>query len=389
MEQKSSSHFAYILSVGLAMFSMFFGAGNVVYPLLIGQQASGATIWAFVGFFLTAVLVPFLGLYGLTLFDGDYRSFFSRIGSKAGFIVIALVMAFIGPLGALPRCIALSFATAQHMIPSLHLEGFCFFSVVLIYLSTFRKSRIVDIIGQWLSPLLVIALAVIIVMGLFDQPAVQEGVTVAATKSFSLGLVAGYQTMDLIGAFFFCAVVINSLKHVSITNGRLDKKLLTKNTLMASTIGAGLLGLVYFGMSFVAARHTALLANVPDAIVLSTITHHILGSYAGVVTSTAVILACLTTAIALAAVFAEFLHHDVSGNKLSYRWSLIITCVVSFFIATLEFSGIFKMLTPIVQVIYPSLIVLTVLNIANKLWGVKIIKAPVACAFILALISSI
>ncbi len=370
------------------MFSMFFGAGNVVYPLLVGQQASGTTIWAFFGFFLTAVIVPFLGLYGLILFDGDYRSFFSRIGSKVGFVVIALVMAFIGPLGALPRCIALSFATAQHMIPSLHLEFFCAFSAILIYLSTYRKSRIVDIIGQWLSPALVIALGLIIVMGLWDVPAIQEGTSIEATKSFSLGLVTGYQTMDLIGAFFFCAVVINSLKHVSLKDGHLDKRLLTKNSLMACTIGAGLLGLVYFGMSFVAARHTALLANVPDAIVLSTITHHILGPYAGVVTSTAVILACLTTAIALAAVFAEFLHHDVTANKISYCWSLIITCVVSFFIATLEFSGIFKMLTPVVQITYPSLIVLTLLNIAYKLWGVRVVKAPVACAFILALIFS-
>ncbi len=383
------SHLTYLISVGLAMFSMFFGAGNVVFPLLVGQQADGAVLWAFIGLLITAVGVPFCGLLGVTLFDGEYRNFFSRMGGVTGFCVVVVLMGLVGPLGALPRCVALSYATAKHMIPTLHLELYCAGAILVVYYLTVQKSRVIEIIGNWLSPILIISLAVIIVKGLLDAPSVENQVPPTQIEAFSMGLSSGYQTMDLIGAFFFCTVVVNSLRRISVKGGHVDRILLTKNTMIASLIGAGLLGLVYLGMSFVAARHTALLSDVSADVILGTIAHHILGPYAGFVTSTAVILACLTTAIALAAVFADFLHNDVSMKKISYKGCLTVTCAISFFFATLEFSGIFRMLAPIVEVLYPSLIVLTLLNIANKLWGVRVVKTPVFIIFILSLISSL
>src|SRR5262249_15987867 len=130
------------------------------------------------------------------------------------------------------------------------------------------------------------------------------------------------------------------------------------------------------------------LAHVPQDIILGTIALHVLGPYAGIITCIAVILACLTTAIALAAVFAEYLQTDVLQNRASYVASLIIALVISFFVSTLEFGGIFAFLAPIVQVLYPALLMLTLMNIAYKLWGIDRVKFPVASAFGMSLFFS-
>jgi len=105
------------LSTGLAMFSMFFGAGNVVFPLAMGQYAQDKNFFAILGLLITAVGVPFLGLMSMTLFDGDYRKFFGRIGKIPGFIIALAIMALIGPFGAMPRVIALSYSTAKNFFP--------------------------------------------------------------------------------------------------------------------------------------------------------------------------------------------------------------------------------------------------------------------------------
>src|SRR3984893_3016927 len=96
------------IATGLVMFTMFFGAGNVVFPLALGQYAQDKNFYAILGLLITAVGVPFLGLIAMTLFNGDYKSFFDRIGKIPGFIVAAVILGLIGPFGAIPRCVALS-----------------------------------------------------------------------------------------------------------------------------------------------------------------------------------------------------------------------------------------------------------------------------------------
>src|SRR5688572_6620310 len=112
------------IATGLAMFSMFFGAGNVVFPLAIGQYAQDKNIFAIIGLLITAVGVPFLGLISMTLFDGDYRRFFARMGKIPGFLSALVIMGLIGPFGALPRCIALSYSTVSTYIPGVSLSLF-------------------------------------------------------------------------------------------------------------------------------------------------------------------------------------------------------------------------------------------------------------------------
>ncbi|MFV0339231.1 MAG: branched-chain amino acid transport system II carrier protein [Parachlamydiaceae bacterium] len=373
-----------ILATGLALFSMFFGAGNVVFPLAIGQMAESQNIFAILGLLITAVGVTFLGLIAMSLYDGDYKSFFSRLGNKTGFVIALLIMGLIGPFGALPRCIALSHATTDFFFPGIPLPWFSFFAVIVIFLLTIRRSSIVDILGYFLTPFLLITLGVIVVKGLLFHPETTASNN-DAMATFLTGLKEGYQMMDLLGAFFFSSVVILGIKKDLSAIGGYDHKKMINFTLKASFVAAILLSLVYIGFSFVSALHNSELAAAPKDQLIAQISLHILGPYAGLVACAAVALATLTTAIALAAVSAEFVHTDISQGRISYGASLIGTLVISYFISTLNFSGIIHFLAPILEVLYPALILLSILNILHKLYGIKTVKGPVLALFLATL----
>lgn len=381
----SKNHQSTTLATGLAMFSMFFGAGNVVFPLALGQFAQDQTSYAILGFLLSAVGVPFIGLIAMTLFDGNTKDFFGRIGRLPGFVLSCVIMALIGPFGAIPRCVALSYAAISIYLPSLSIVTFSAISCALIFLFTYKQSKILDLLGYVLTPFLLAALALIIVLGL-ATPAVAPVSELPSFDAFLHGLEQGYQTMDLLGAFFFSTVVLVCLKKGLDSTQRGNYQLLVKQTLKASCIGASLLAVIYIGFGFVASIHGASLMDSPADKLIGNISQLVLGPYAGIVACLAVALACLTTAIALAAVFAEFIHHEVSVNRIGYMPALVGTLVVTFFFSTLNFSGIVKILGPILQLCYPALIVLSVANIAKKLWGFDWVKTPVAVTFALTVL---
>lgn len=375
-----------VIATGLAMFSMFFGAGNVVFPLALGQHSQENTLYAILGLLITAVGVPFLGLISMTLFDGNYKYFFDRIGKVPGFLVALIIMGLIGPFGALPRCIALSYSTLELYFTGMSASFFSILSCLIIFAFTFRKNSILDVLGYILTPFLLFSLGFITIKGLLISPEmpIQE---LPKWDVFVKGLTDGYQTMDLIGAFFFSSVVINCLKTDKDNQYEKNDRKVIGMTLRASLIGASLLSLVYIGFSFVAAFHSKNLANIDQDKLIGTIASEVLGQNAGIIACLAVALACLTTAIALASVFAEFIHKDISQNKIGYIPALIGTLIITYFISTLNFMGIAKILIPVLQISYPALILLSLLNIAYKLYHFKPVKTPVGILFLISLIA--
>ncbi len=371
------------VATGLAMFSMFFGAGNVVFPLALGQIAKDQNFYAILGMLITAVGVPFTGLIAMTLYDGNYEQFFQRIGKIPGFIVSLIIIGLIGSFGALPRCIALSYSTAKIFLPMVSLPIFSAISCLIIWLFTVKRNSIIDTLGYILTPLLIGSLAFIIIKGLL----LSEGAPPAEHSEaavFLKGLKDGYLTMDLLGAFFFSSVIINCLKNGIKTKERTPHQLVM-TTLKASCIGAFLLSVTYIGFSYVSSAHSLALEGISSDELITSIAVHILGPNAAIIACSVVSLACLTTAIALAAVFAEFIHKDLGGNKINYKFSLFITLVIAFFVSILNFNGIAAFLVPILQICYPALIVLSLFNILHKLYGIKMVKIPVLATFLLSL----
>ena len=359
-----------VLSTGLAMFSMFFGAGNVIFPLVVGQKAGDQTFFAILGLLMTSVGVPFLGLMAILLFKGDYRMFFSRCGKIPGFLLAAFIMLLIGPFGGLPRCIALSYSTLKLSWPFLSFGIFSLISCVFIYFCSVRKGQMLSLLGYWLTPMLLISLAIIVIMGLWTGDAHVPS-TMTASQSFFHGFMEGYNTMDLLASFFFSAIIYNTLKQENGNKDPQEERRLFMISLKASFIGGALLSLIYVGFSLVASWHASSLAEVSQGELLGALTLKILGPYAGLVASSAIALACFTTAIALAAVFAEFLQKTICQNYISYSQALLVTLVLGYIVSLLEFTGIVALLAPLLQIIYPALIIFTIVNIASRFKAIR------------------
>lgn len=374
-----------IVSIGLAMFSMFFGAGNVVFPLAIGRYAANMNFYAIIGLLLTAVGVPFLGLVALILFDGDYHTFFGRMGKKAGFFLTLLIMTLIGPMAAMPRCIDLSYATLKLYLPTISLYQFSFCAAFLIFLLTVKKSKILDILGYLLSPLLVLSLLILIIKGLWDHP-VPLVTNKTASTLFLHGLHEGYNTLDLFASFFFSTVILVNLRRSIGVTSASDTKMLARIVFKASILGGFLLSLVYIGFSYIGSFYGHLVAGVSDDELLGLLASYVLGTHGGLIGNAAASLACLTTAITLAAVFADFMQQEVCMNKVSYETVLVVTVFVSFGMANLGFARLMGLMSPIWYTFYPALITLSICNILYKLYGFKPIKLPVALVLALSCI---
>jgi branched-chain amino acid:cation transporter, LIVCS family len=363
-----------VISTGFALFSMFFGSGNLVFPINVGKESEGHFLLAALGILLTGVIVPFLGVFGMMLFKGDIQSFFSCFGKRGTFWFSLLALALMGPFGVFARCLTVAHGALQLLLPEVSLVSASLVMCVFIYLLAVNKNRIIPVLGTWLTPLLLLAISAIAFFGL-KQAGIAESTSLFGWSALKNGFFQGYQTMDLLAAFFFSTFVISQLQNSF--SGENQERALLKTFTKASIVGGALLSFVYLALVMLGWVYADLLSQAAPQEMLGKIAMAALGSMAAPCVCIAVVLACLTTAIVLASLFADFLKKEVMQEKLSHKLSLFITIGIGFFVSTLEFAGIARFIGPILELTYPALIVLTLLNIAHKLWGVKISHWPV------------
>jgi branched-chain amino acid:cation transporter, LIVCS family len=369
---------AIVISTGFALFSMFFGSGNLVFPIVVGQQSEGHYLLAALGILLTGVLVPFLGVLGMMLYNGSTQGFFHNFGKIGTFIFSLCALALMGPFGVLARCLTVAHGALQLIIPGVPLALTSFLICVAIYFLTVNKNKIVPALGVILTPLLLLSIAAIAFFALKGS-SLPTTANADAWAPFKNGFFQGYQTMDLLAAFFFSTFVINHLRGTLSQQSQEGSSL--KIFLKSSLIGGGILSAVYFILVMLGSMYAPSLAHIRPQEMLGHIAVSALGSMAAPCVCVAVVLACLTTAIVLASLFADFLHKEVSLGKIGNKQSLVITLLIGFMVSTLEFAGIARFLGPILEIIYPALIMLTIVNIAHKLWGVKSSHWPVTLTF--------
>ncbi len=348
---------------GFTLFAMFFGAGNVTFPLLVGQYAAQHYAWAMGGLLLTAVATPILCLLSILLFQGDYKIFFTRIGRWPGWILLLLGISLLGPLMVIPRTVTVAHAALGFDLLNLPLMLFSGLFCVLVFLGTIRESVFTYILGYILTPLLVIFCLLMISAGLFlppEMPHIQD----APQNFFVYGLVEGYFTFDAIAALFFAGLLLTSLR--SFAKDKIHEYGTLRLAFSASLIGGGMLGLIYLGLAAVSARHGYILAqaNIPPEQILTALAYYLLPGKLGIFASVIVMLACFTTALALTKLFAEFLQ-DISRQKISYAWGLVITLSVAWIMSALGFSGLIAWFAPIIKICYPIVIALSIYNAAG------------------------
>lgn len=378
-----SKHSSGVLAAGLALFSMFFGAGDLLWPLILGGASGDKNFTAMLGLLITGVSLPLLGLISMMLFEGDYHAFFGRLGKLPSILVIFVVQAILGPLGSIPRLITLSYATLKNYLPEqLTLVGFSVVACLVVLAFTIRPQKVISLLGLVLTPLLLLSLGAILVLGFLSHPDPQP-MALAHFDSFKNGLNVGYNTLDLIASFIFAPLVMS---HFIVPNADENpqeaRKMRFKKMVKASLLAAGLLSIMYIGLTYVASFYTPYLdpAHLPEER-LSAISMFLLGPYGALMSCLAVAMACLTTAIPLTSICANYIRKDIFREKGGSLLPLLLTLLISSVIANLGFMGIAGMLSPVLQILCPGLIVLSVLNIFNQLFETRVPKVPVFATF--------
>jgi len=379
MSQKNRSG---TVVAGMALFSMFFGAGDLIWPLILGGNSGSQNFFAMLGLLTTGVTLPLLGLLAMMLFQGDHRAFFGIMGKRSAFLIIFLVQVILGPAGSIPRLLTLSYATLKpYLFEGLPLIGFSLLASVVVVAFTLKPQRIVDILGTVLTPFLLLCLLAIVVTGLYQHPE-QQPVDLTSTEAFSSGVLVGYNTLDLIASFMFAPLVLAHFTGGDFENTPEGRKKVFSQMLKACLFAAGLLSAMYVALTYISSYYTPFLDpnHLPEER-LSAISHYLLGPVGAFVSCAAVAMACLTTAIPLVSIFANYMREDLLGGKGGTLMPILATLGISIAIANAGFMGIAAMLSPILQVLCPGLIVLSVFNILHKLFETRVPRLPVFATF--------
>ncbi len=372
-----------VFTTGFALFSMFFGAGNLIFPLIIGRSTGGNWGYALFGLAITAVIVPFLGLAGMIFFQANCRNFLNRLGTIPGFLLLLLLQLILGPLGVIPRLFTLMHAILKPYFYDIPLPLFSVIVAVTIFICSSKKQNLIRILGIVLTPILLISLACLFVSGAVYKSSTPS-FDISPINSFWLGFLGGYNTMDLIAAFLFATVVLPHFqKEVLLLETREEqKKAIFRKVFFSSLVAASLLLLTYIGICFISCYHAPPESSTyPSEALLGLIAHKLLGSSGGFIAAIAIVTACLTTAITLTLIFAEYLQKDIYKEKIKPTTSLLLTLLFTVGMANLGFKGIASFLSPILEICYPGLIVLTILNIFYYFTGFKAVKLPVFLTF--------
>lgn len=368
---KNKLSFSNHLVIGVMLFALFFGAGNLIFPASLGQNA-GTQVWiAITGFLLTGIGLPFLGTLAMG-FSGskNLQELSSRVHPVFAVIFTSLLYLTIGPFFALPRTGAVSFEIG--ILPFMSQDnaqiGLLIFTILffgLTLLLSLNPTKIVDNVGKYLSPGIIIGLFFLLIfviikpMGSFEAP---QGNYVS--NAFMTGFTEGYNTMDALASLVFGIIVIQAIRSMGVTS--------TKGILVATAKSGGIailfLGLIYAGIAYLGATSVneyGLFAN--GGPVLSAASEHYFGSFGAILLSVIIFLACLTTSIGLTTACGEYFHTLMP--KISYKAFVIFFSIFTCIIANFGLSNIITYSIPVLMLLYPLAIVLIFLTFLSPLFN--------------------
>lgn len=373
------------LIIGFALFAMFFGAGNLIFPPYLGKAVGSNFGIAILGFLITGVGLPLSGVIACAKIDGTFEKMANRVGGKFSTIAtVALVLA-IGPMLAIPRTAATTFELGVHPIfPSVTpiMSVIIYFAITLAFV--LKPSSIIDNIGKILTPALLLMLAIIIIKGIIYP--IGPIVATNYTNVFSKSLLEGYQTMDAMASVIFASIILSSVRAKGYTNANDVMKMTIKSALVAV---AGL-AFVYGGLMYLGSETSTLFPeNMARTQLVTEIVKRDLGSIGSVVLGLSVALACLTTAIGLLSTGAEYFS-KLSKGKISYSALAIIMTLVSGLIATNDVDKIVSLAVPVLQVLYPIVIVLIAITLlGNKIKNNKIVAITTYTTLVISILDTI
>lgn len=345
---------------GSALFSMFFGAGNVIYSLWVGYLASGHNIThAMMGFMLTGITIPFLCLLGMTYCQGSTEDFLSFIkSSRLRLLALSILLIVWSPLGSIPRAIEMTYSSLQVIWPALPWGWSQLCIAVLIGLLASTPPTLVNLLGRWLTPVLLVLITILAYLAHAQWPISQLS-ALEPFEMFTESGLLGYQTMDGIAAVFFARFFIDLFRSEKHAHEHYWRSLLS-TFLIALCIQA----LVYGVLISTSARISAHLEVSNPAQLFSLMAVNVFGPLGGAMTSWIVVFACIPTAITLVLITENFFRRAFFP-RLGAHWAKWIVIAFSFTVSLLQLKGIRALTQPILELAYPGILLLSIWTIAR------------------------
>jgi len=356
------------------LFGMFFGAGNLIFPVHLGQLAGSNVIPAMIGFIITAVGIPILGVaaIGNTHSDG-LQALSSKVGKGYGYVFTCLLYLTIGPFFAIPRCATTSFTTGVapllgSSIPesaALLIFSLIFFALVLFF--SLRPAKITVWVGKLITPIFLVFLAILVTAALLNPGAAVE--SIAPAEGYKDGalfsaFIEGYGTMDAIAGLAFGIVVIDIIRAMGVT----QDGAIAKDVLRSGILTGILMAVIYIATILMGAQSRGLFETSENGgIALAQIANHYLGSAGSIILALTITFACLKTSIGLVTSCADAFAR-MFPKALSYKaWAVIFT-VGSFGFSNFGLQSILDYSLPVLMFLYPLAITLILLALIGKLF---------------------
>ena len=361
------------LVIAFALFSLFFGAGNLILPPYLGYNAGDGWFWVLIGFSISAVIIPILAIYGHAKLQGTILDFANKV-SPTFAVLFSILIYLIAIALPSPRTASFTYEMAIEpffQISSLELSSI-YFALVLVFV--LNRNRMLSIIGKFLTPLIVCILLIIICFGLFTEVAsVRDSIF---NNSFAEGILEGYQTFDAIGGVVVGGVVVISLSLQGEFNYEEKKRMIIRSGLFA---GLGLF-LIYGGLIVLGAHNSNVLVIDNRTELLSVLSIQTLGNIGNVFLSVLIALACFTTAVGIVTGTADFVKGLIGNSQKAYIITAIIASVLGVIIGQFNVHYIINIALPILMFIYPMTIVLIILNVLPENWASTIVFRGVVLA---------
>ena len=352
-----------VLFVGFMLFSMFFGAGNLIFPPFLGQNAGNQTLPSVIGFLITAVVLPVLAVIVVVQTE-SLDALTGRVGKKFSVVFTTLLYLAIGPGLAIPRAASVPFemSIAPYLSENNNtLVLMIVYSVVFFALSAWlslNPNKLVDRLGTILTPLLIVLLVFLFGAFVFmGEKSVAMAQPAYAQAPFLKGFCEGYLTMDAIAGLVFAAVVAKSFANLGIS----DKKESLKYSSTAGILAGVILAAIYLMLTYMGMQSSGVYEmGANGAVALRQIVYQLFGEFGAIILASIFALACLTTCVGLITSVSEYFARLTGAT---YKSMVIIITLFSLVVCNYGLTTILNVSVPILNAIYPSVSVIIVMGL--------------------------
>ena len=371
---KKKLNFNQTLLVGSLLFGLYFGAGNLIFPIELGQNSGYNLYKVVLGFIISGVGLPLLGVVASAISKNDSLFEMGKtVGNKFAYFFTTALYLTIGPFFAIPRTSTVAFEVGiasniseEKIKLFLFIFSLMFFLIVLAF--ALKPGKIMDNIGKILTPTFLILLSILVLFSIFKPMGAlgkNEPIEIYQNNPLFKGILDGYNTMDALASLAFAIIIISSIRNLGVT----DSNQVAKETLKSGFICLIAMSTVYVSLAFMSSSS----ANIMDlgnngGRILSHISFYYLGNFGKILLAAIVIIACLKTAIGLIIACSQ-IFMEMYPNSLSYKTYAIIFTLISFLIANLGLQKIISLSIPVLMYLYPLAIVLIFLSLAYPIIG--------------------